>query len=247
MLAASIFLGLATPVNASAAAPPDQELDTYLSIAQLTMQYDIEGVIVPTKVVSGGSFISMPMLFKRTAVLLEDVRLKGDIGGGVFLAAGTPGYFAGKFGRAGDSGQTWCFVRDVQGKAGDVKCIRETNMSVGQWVVMNGPSHKFLPISFDGPDGLALKSAPRIEEKPVKVHPDLRTECRFKKWGKKAADVECLLDGQHPLAKGVYQQLQRKPDGSAQMLTPYGMIRLTQTGKDMKSAMVELIKPPARL
>jgi hypothetical protein len=232
------------PVNAFAPPPPDQELDTYLSIAQMTMQYDAEGVVVPTKVVSGGSFISMPMRFKRTAVLLEDVWLKGDIGGGVFLATGTPGYYAGKFGRSGDSGQTWCFVRDAQGKAGDVKCIREINMSAGQWVVMNGPSHKYLPISFDGPDGLPLKLVPRIEEKAVKVHPNLRTECRFKKWSKKAADVECLLDGRHILAKGVYQQLQRKPDGSAQMLTPFGMIRLTQSGKDMKSALVELIKPP---
>jgi hypothetical protein len=195
----------------------------------ILLKYETEGVRVATEVVPRGVFLSLPVAHRRTGVLTQDVHyLKKDQSGTVFVKAGAAGFSFAEFSNANTSAKmTWCFSEIPNAKDPVIKCVADMSGGAGKaWAVGLAPMGKYNPILFEKGFGGTVE-APQVARGPAKVHADLRMECQFLKWGKSFADVRCLLGGQAIGVPGTFLRLDRATDGSLEIETPAGRLRLT--------------------
>lgn len=222
--------------SAIAQSPP--QLDPYLTAMEATLRFHGEGVQIASSVERGDSIISMPVSHLRTGILRNDLRLRGGTLAN-YLDAGVPGFYAGEFAVQGQTtGAMWCFARRAGDLSAGTRCILEHH--AGAWVVAGEPSNMYFPVSAQVRLNPSTLPAPEIDEEPVRVNPNLTADYIFRGWGRNHADVQLQLGGRPLLAIGVFQRIQREPDGSALLPTPFGLIRLDQHSSNRGAAVVRV-------
>jgi hypothetical protein len=223
LLSASLVLMAATSRDA---------LKNDFETTGIFLKYEPEGVRVATEVVPRGVFLSLPVAHRRTGVLTQDVHyLKKDQPGTVFVKAGAAGFSFAEFSNTNTATKrTWCFSEAPTAKDPVIKCVADMSGGAGKtWAVGLAPMSKYVPILFEKGFG-ANTQAPQVDIRSVKVHPDLRLECQFLKWGKSFADIRCLIGGQAIGLPGTFLRLDREADGSLAMDTPAGRLTLKPKG-----------------
>lgn len=179
------------------------------------------------------ALVSIPVEYRRTGVLKEDVKGRGLFAlGTVYAPAGSPGYWAGNFGATMVAGtqrpsELWClFPKAADGKFGSA-CFLDRGSdikSVDIAAVVTGAFNPFLVQSFSLQQMPNYANAPRMDEKPVTIVPDLRIDFVFLEWDTKDADFRVDVGG--GWAGGF--STPRAADGSVTVTTPAGEFKLTQ-------------------
>jgi hypothetical protein len=204
------------------------------------LKYETEGVRIASEVIPRGVFLSLPVVHRRTGVLTQDLHFlkKGQIGS-IFVKSGAVGFSFAEFSNANTAAKmTWCFSEIPNAKDPVIKCVADISGGAGKaWAVGLAPMSKYNPIWFEKGFGGTVE-APQVARGPAKVHADLRMECQFLKWGKSFADVRCLLGGQAIGVPGTFLRLDRAFDGSLEIETPAGRLRLTPNGTGAHVAVV---------
>ncbi len=218
-------------------------LNTDFKSVGILLKYEVEGIRVSDAAVPNTIFLSLPVSHRRTGILSRDVHfVKNGKIGSLFAKAGSSAYSFAEFsdGRT-QTMSTWCFADAPQVPSPKIKCLVDQSGGKGEsWAEGLVPSNKYMPIWFEKGVG-ANTEIPIVALGPSKVHPDLRMECTFLKWGNTFADIRCLLGGQSIGLPGTFLRLDRATDGTLAFDTPAGRLRLTPQGS---GATVKIIAPP---
>ncbi|MCA3695599.1 hypothetical protein [Aquidulcibacter sp.] len=205
------------------------------------------------------TIVSIPYLYRRTAVLTEDLIASRLVVFNyvpyVHLKAGAVGYWAGEFevvpasNPAMSSGATpsqsrdssvWCFFGVNTFNVPTHACIQSNedsdavlSMAGSRWYISDITYSETFPVSQF-----------KFEERPLKIGDDLRLEYRFREWDTNDVDVLMYANGEQLFNRAA----KRLFDGSAIYVTPAGEVKLTQVGKSRSEAQATLastsVDPP---
>ena len=142
----------------------------------------------------------------------------------------------------------WCFARNAENLGGGTRCIiHQGNRTDGSaiWREAGDPDNPYLPITAGVNLAAPPIPAPEIIEQPVEVHPDLRVEYIFRRWGDDHLDVQLQLGGRPMLATGVFRRVPVEADGSALSATPFGVVRVERAASGRARATLSAPTPPA--
>jgi len=234
------------------AAPPNappalslQELRGTPGVLRSDMVVPAGQAVLATGVVPlNGSLITIPYRYKYTAVLTEDVMGHSFTVRGVQAPKGAPGFYAGTFagGRyANGPKDMWCFLPKAVGKKPDEICFFRMLPGVAAIGPGAGSANQYTWHYFEAATGtFNMVYTPIFERREVEIPADLKLEYRFYGWeGDKAKIVEFAV-GRWVHAYDVH----REPDGSAQMKTIAGVLRISPAPGNPNSATVRLAPLP---
>ncbi|MGE3580982.1 MAG: hypothetical protein AB7J28_06180 [Hyphomonadaceae bacterium] len=222
-------------------APPTPTRDIYMIYVQVMGNLDAAHPRVAARAGRNDEVISFPLAYRRTGVLLEDVRFPGAWT--TFVRAGAHGYYAGEFGsnpalpRAGRG--MWCFTEEPGDETPATRCVLQQNGD--SWIAGSLPSNPYLPVSVGVYQGARGTTPPNVEERSVAIHPDLRAGYTFS-YSRIDAFYLQLRVGGRPIAPAHYLRIARETDGSGYLETPAGVIRLTPH-QGRRGVNIQLIAP----
>lgn len=189
------------------------------ALADQKFEFSAEGTRIATSVERDDIIVSTPIAHQRTVVLLDAVANTNS--GRTLAPVGAVGYFAGAI----NNEDIWCFPTD-QGPWPRVNCFVNRNNT---WFLTGPASNQYYPLTIAMSALLEPVTPVRFEERQVVLHPDLRAEYRFRRWGRNGAEVDLLVGG-GTLMRGLFHSAPRQPDGSALLTTPVGVVRLQPQG-----------------
>jgi hypothetical protein len=201
-------------------------------------------VVAAGEVALHSSLISIPYRYKYTAVLTEDVMGHSFTVRGVQAPKGAPGFYAGTFegGRyANGPKDMWCFLPKAMGKKPDEVCFFRMLPGVAAIAPTAASANQYMWYSFEPKTGsFNMVYTPIFERREVEIPADLKLEYRFYGWeGTKAKLVEFAVGGWVHM-----YELHRAPDGSAQLKTIAGVLRVSPGSGDPNSATATLTPLP---
>lgn len=186
----------------------------------------------------GEAIVGFPYVFRRTAVLTQDVTGYSIMVRGVLAPAGSVGFYAGSFsGQAIDSRDVWCFLPPPDAAKTRTLCL----MPGPKWAAILPKVDPYDIVSFNGysPNYANL---PVFEEKPVQIPGDLRLEYRFAGWKGDDAVIVRWVNGR----KSETSRLRKAADGHVRLHTLAGDYRLDPTPGDPTRAKVTPPPVPAK-
>lgn len=194
--------------------------------------------VVAETVGPGETIVAFPYVFRRTAVLTQDVTGYSILVRGVLAPAGSVGFHAGSFSaQAIDSRDVWCFLPPQGAAKTKTLCL----MPGPKWAAILPKVDPYDIVSFNGysPNYANL---PVFEEKPVQIPGDLRLEYRFAGWKGEDAVIVRWVNGR----KSETTRLRKAPDGHVRLHTLAGDYRLDPAPGDPARAKVTPPPPPAQ-
>jgi hypothetical protein len=210
--------------------------------------------VATSPVVSGQPIASVPIRYRRTAVLTQDLRVKTDVGLAwasiqdvVAIKSGGRGYWAGRVGnqvqefgpiwqradqseRSSDFSDIWCFFgEDRNAKPAQICIARAPDRQfatnfLGTTELMLGRVIKAAYLSTFAYDRAEPITNLAFEETPTDVIPDLQIEYSVLRWGPDRAVIGLNVQGYRAT------ELTVKPDskGEARLATPFGLLIISE-------------------
>jgi hypothetical protein len=197
-----------------------------------------EAVVASGAVARDGSLISIPYVYKYTAVLTEDVLGFSFTVGGVQAPKGSPGFYAGTFPNpynAQAPNDMWCFLPKVVGGGRDAICLYRNQ--TGLAAIAPTRLNPYMWFSFSSLTGsFDNVHTPIFERRVVPIPGDLRLEYRLVGW----ADGEVEL-AEFAVGREVHKfKVRRGADGSARLNTIAGVLVISPAPGNAQAATVKL-------
>ena len=201
-----------------------------------------EAVVNTGEIGKTDPIVSIPVRYSFTGVLEEPVRNIALLSGTEPLPAGQPMFAVIMANQRGETVRFWCThrLRPLKNmpKARTTICLPQLPNGAYLWTIEGSLLPSYLTLNRSNG-----ASPPKVKLGPADFGSQMTLSYRLVEFDAKDVDIDLYLsiDGYET---GVGQiHLTRQPDGSALLPLMGGVIRLTQDGKDRKSARAEVLAP----